>query len=711
MNPYSQSRSLVRNPGHSWGLSSKKPTSLPSEPNNIRQDATRISNSSTKKHIEYSSKSGPSASSFFQRRNARDTNSKDSAPPPTATDLTLLTLLDGPKKKTVKSTIRSGLKQPTSLAPQTKAPMQTLQQKKKCPIDSANNPKRKIDCTASTAKRQKGSSGSHGGVILPPPPPPSYSLQTGASKRPHGVSSIHGKGRSSHSTEPIDIGRQMKCKVVNPRKRVSSHATYLTSDSDQSKTPNFNALSRRNSSSKEKVVEETAVIESLENCQGSTGTNDRTKSKREEEICKISIGHEINNQIPKKSQLGSPSQTMMSSGYLVSNPYKKHKSLDGDDIASVQHGQLIDDEETVSGVNVESSIKAEKRSDATITPKDEENPSYCEKQIYSALQNELSLRSSPSELDGNIRNQPEKGESLVDGDTSTNIVDDVRSKSNLGASSLVHELSPEPDESSPNSPVLPAISNEKVATYAEWYDQEEHSEMEKQSRKSSYCEHESNHKVSKSKGKKGRQMTTRINDNFVRLDLRNSAGSCRGARNLKKLNKQKHWRARHRFGMNDPAAEDDSDDDESADGVDVLRKRSHANRTTSDGAANGGDLKCFASAKNAGVDPLDDYIDGVFSGGKDSKVRNSSVKEKGTDCTTNKSRAPKRDESVPLCTRHQRPCKLLTVKKNAKGNKGRKFFVCSMPKGEQCDFFKWEEDTIEVGNLFLLLFCIEVDFD
>jgi len=374
--------------------------------------------------------------------------------------------------------------------------------------------------------------------------------------------------------------------------------------------------------------------------------------------------------------------------------------LEGDNAG--QRGHLIGNEETVSGANVESSIKSEKRSDATITPKDEENPSYCEKQIYSAVPNELSLRSSPSELDGNIRNQPEKGESRVNCDISTNIVHGLRSKRNLETSSSVHELSPELDESSPDSPVLPAISNEKVPKYAEWYDQDEHSEMEKQSMKSSYCEQESNHKVSKSNGKRGRKTTTGINDNFVRLDLRNSAGSCRGARNLKKLNKQKHWRARHRFGMNDPAAEHDSDDDESADGVDVLRKRSRANRTTSNGAANGGDLKCFASANNAGVDPLDDYIDGVFSGGKDSKEINSSEKEKGAKSLACKSRAPKRDESVPLCTRHLRPCKLLTVKKNAKGNKGRKFFVCSMPKGEQCDFFKWEEDTIEATQRALL---------
>ena len=204
------------------------------------------------------------------------------------------------------------------------------------------------------------------------------------------------------------------------------------------------------------------------------------------------------------------------------------------------------------------------------------------------------------------------------------------------------------------------------------------------------------------KKSQGRRGGVDVNDNFVRLDLRNAAGSCRGARNMKKVNKQKLWRAQHRFGMNDTNNDNNLDGSEIEEndgrggnmggpihqfGNNGKHDRGGSRRDKRDG----GDLKCFSALQNAGVDPLDDYVDGVFS-----------KKDDQHDTSSNNHRHEKdksgilRDESIPICTRHQRPCKLLTVKKNNKGNKGRKFFVCSMPKGEQCDFFKWEEDTVEV---------------
>ena len=69
--------------------------------------------------------------------------------------------------------------------------------------------------------------------------------------------------------------------------------------------------------------------------------------------------------------------------------------------------------------------------------------------------------------------------------------------------------------------------------------------------------------------------------------------------------------------------------------------------------------------------------------------------------------APARDEGVPMCTRHTHPCKLLTVKRNNEGNKGRKLYVCCMPRGDQCGFFKWEEDTVKVSSVVVMFLHFE----
>jgi hypothetical protein len=70
----------------------------------------------------------------------------------------------------------------------------------------------------------------------------------------------------------------------------------------------------------------------------------------------------------------------------------------------------------------------------------------------------------------------------------------------------------------------------------------------------------------------------------------------------------------------------------------------------------------------AAIDPLDDFLDGKFY----TKTK-PEQKQGASQQTSNKH---------PVCPRHQRPCKLLIVKKNTSGNKGRKFYACSLPRGE-----------------------------
>ena len=258
--------------------------------------------------------------------------------------------------------------------------------------------------------------------------------------------------------------------------------------------------------------------------------------------------------------------------------------------------------------------------------------------------------------------------------------------------------------------------------HAEWYDPEEFASMEKEASSSRTMKRDefsvdgvNNNSYKAKSGRGGRnnrgsgisKTKGNVNDNFVRLDMRNSSGSCRGARNLKKANKHKLWRAQHRFGMNDTAGGSTNDDDDVDDGVrgsiyHQQRQENFNKYASTKGKkadyAGGGDLKCFASTKNAGVDPLDDFVDGVYDTIHDGC--NKKTKKSSTSSSSMTTR--QRDESVPLCTRHQRSCKLLTVKRNNKGNKGRKFYVCCMPKGEQCDYFKWEEDTLEATQRALL---------
>lgn len=82
-------------------------------------------------------------------------------------------------------------------------------------------------------------------------------------------------------------------------------------------------------------------------------------------------------------------------------------------------------------------------------------------------------------------------------------------------------------------------------------------------------------------------------------------------------------------------------------------------------------------------DPVDDYLDGAFHEEPTTKLD----KSKGSN--------------FPSCSGHQRPCKVLLVKK-AGTNKGRRFYVCSMPRGEQCAFFEWVENSAAAAKEALL---------
>lgn len=143
--------------------------------------------------------------------------------------------------------------------------------------------------------------------------------------------------------------------------------------------------------------------------------------------------------------------------------------------------------------------------------------------------------------------------------------------------------------------------------------------------------------------------------NYVRQNLRNKAGACRGARNKARMSKSKQrWEERRK----------------------EFRQNMDAKRN--ENALFASDSQAVANTKH-GVDPVDDYVDGVFT----ANVK----KQKG--------------KTIPKCSEHQQPCKLLTVKKSGQ-NKGRPFYACSLPRDQQCNHFEWADDTVQAAQAALL---------
>jgi GRF zinc finger len=161
----------------------------------------------------------------------------------------------------------------------------------------------------------------------------------------------------------------------------------------------------------------------------------------------------------------------------------------------------------------------------------------------------------------------------------------------------------------------------------------------------------------KTKPKKG-------TDNFVRLNLKNSSGSCRGKRNVRRSK----WRV-------------------------AMSERGAYSRTTSVHVPQ----ESFVSTTDL-MDPVDDFLDGVYSPENDedpgSQSGSSSSRVQSSNAKQQRQRKLNASCQIPNCRVHNRPCKLCTVKKTS--NKGRKFWVCSLPREEQCQHFQWAEDSQQV---------------
>ena len=216
-----------------------------------------------------------------------------------------------------------------------------------------------------------------------------------------------------------------------------------------------------------------------------------------------------------------------------------------------------------------------------------------------------------------------------------------------------------------------------------------------------------------------------INDNFVRLNMKNNAGACRGAKNKSsKYSKERRTWTFRGGAVNDGGS---SSSDHAAMGsfanptltLDPVMPptsssfSNHNNMQSNEGGERRGgkfsrskafnNIKSNATSyvsKMSGLDPLDEFVDGTFHASEakkgKTKTKQLSRSSSAASSTTKTVYGVAMTAVAPMCARHQRPCKLIKVKKATTGNKGREFYACSMPRGEQCDHFQWADDTVEV---------------
>ena len=228
-----------------------------------------------------------------------------------------------------------------------------------------------------------------------------------------------------------------------------------------------------------------------------------------------------------------------------------------------------------------------------------------------------------------------------------------------------------------------------------------------------------------SKGYKNKNKKNNINDNFVRLNMKNKAGACRGAKNKSsKYSKERRtWTFRGEASSNggessfnhtpmgsfanptltlDPPLSSMQSSLSNQSNEEVVEGRGGRFSRFKEPNNSKSNATSYVS-KMSGLDPLDEFVDGTFHASMNKKQTSKSP------TVTASAKAKIYGEAivaeVPKCARHQRPCKLIKVKKATTGNKGREFYACSMPRGEQCDHFQWADDTVEVSFNFVRRKC------
>lgn len=113
------------------------------------------------------------------------------------------------------------------------------------------------------------------------------------------------------------------------------------------------------------------------------------------------------------------------------------------------------------------------------------------------------------------------------------------------------------------------------------------------------------------------------------------------------------------------------------------------------GASNHGNNHSFGSSSGPvafNAAPYHDATSARQVSNYDSNVPNYGGTENASSYQNQSNYAMNADEdnsNAPLCPEHNLPCRLLTAK--SASNMGRQFYKCSLPEGQQCDFFQWAD--------------------
>lgn len=164
-----------------------------------------------------------------------------------------------------------------------------------------------------------------------------------------------------------------------------------------------------------------------------------------------------------------------------------------------------------------------------------------------------------------------------------------------------------------------------------------------------------------------------ISDNFIALNMkRKGTGKFRKIKSAKSLARRHAW----------------------------MEDRQQTKSRGGKGCADEAGASSRSSRPGRAADPLDMCLDLLEGSGQTCKehAEKSGVTHALKEVAQLRSkdirdvRDPLLKEVAPKCTHHLQTARLLRVKKSG-ANRGRRFYACSFPRGEECDFFMWVEDN------------------
>jgi hypothetical protein len=107
----------------------------------------------------------------------------------------------------------------------------------------------------------------------------------------------------------------------------------------------------------------------------------------------------------------------------------------------------------------------------------------------------------------------------------------------------------------------------------------------------------------------------------------------------------------------------------------------------------------FNTNNNSSSVERSSYFESSSSSGRDTYNTTNNNNQPNVDNNTrgnNNNNNNNCGDGTPHCPGHNKPCRVFTA--NTSTNMGRQFFKCSLPEGQNCDFFQWKDGDVEENN-------------